>query len=100
MAIEEKNIPVVDNKLREAVDTVLRTEAGRKVFAYLFHACGYNVSSLSRKGDGEIASVATECREAQRMVYIRLRNLASYDLLRVAEDQAERPDSVVPKKEN
>lgn len=97
MATEEKKIIVGDAKLHEAVDTVLRTEAGRRVFAHLFHVCGYNVSSLSRKGDGEIAPIATECREAQRMVYIRLRNLASYDLLRAAEELAERPDSVKEK---
>jgi hypothetical protein len=91
MAEIGKKIPVIDAKLHEAVDTILRTEAGRRVFAHLFHLCGYNVSSLVRQSDGEIALLSTECREAQRMVYIRLRNLASYDLLRAAEELAENP---------
>ena len=81
-----------DEKLGQSIDAVLKTEAGRTLWAYLFHACGYNVSSLSRNpSTGEMDRMSTECKEAQRFIYVNLRKLASRELLRVAEDLAETP---------
>ncbi len=79
-----------DESLGQHIDAVLKTESGRALWAYLFHACGYNASSLSRlPGGGDILPLATECKEAQRLVYINLRKLASRELLVKAEDIAE-----------
>lgn len=79
-------------RLRIAVDFMLKNEHGKIVWAYLFDACGYNVSSLTRKLDGDIATLSTECKEAQRLVYINLRKLASRELLVAVEDAAESQD--------
>lgn len=78
-------------RLAKSVDEVLRTEAGRALWVHLFHLCGYNTTSLSRKNDGEVAPLSTECKEAQRLVYIRLRGLASPELRAVVEQMAEAP---------
>ena len=79
-------------KIGRAIDAVLQTEAGRIFWAHLFRVCGYNVSSLTRQvHSGEIAALSTECKEAQRLVYINLRKMASRDLLVAAEDVAEDP---------
>lgn len=76
-------------KLRSAVDAMLRSEAGQIVWVHLFHLCGYNQSSLVRRSDGELAPLATEAQEAQRLVYLKLRSLASRGLLVKVEDDAE-----------
>lgn len=97
MAEEQRKIPVnpEEEKLNRNIDEVLRTEAGRAVWAHLFHLCGYNTSSLTQRKDAEIAELGTVGKEAQRLVYIRLRNRASKDLLAVAEQLAETPVPVV-----
>lgn len=76
-------------RLRIAVDAVLKSEHGKILWAYLFEACGYNVSSLTKKLDGDISVLSTECKEAQRLVYINLRKLAPRALLVAVEDAAE-----------
>lgn len=87
------------NKLKIAVDEVLRTPHGRALWAHLFNQCGYNVTSLVRKVDGEMAPMATECKEAQRLVYINLRSLASPTLLAKAEELAEKQTKIQPQAE-
>jgi hypothetical protein len=77
-------------KLRAAVDTVLRTEAGQLLWKWLFYRCGYNATSLVRKPDGEIAELATHCKEAQRLIYLQLRTLVSVELLHEVEIFAEK----------
>lgn len=93
MTTEKKKIVNQETgKLGKHIDAVLRTESGRALWAALFHACGYNVSSLRfNQQTGEIAVLSTECYEAQRRVYINLRRLASRELLAVAEQLAEVP---------
>ena len=93
MAEEKKVVPVNprEEKLNRSIDEVLRTEAGRDVWAFIFNLCGYNTSSLTSKNDGEVAPLSTECKEAQRLVYIRLRNRASKELLAAVEQLAESP---------
>jgi len=76
-------------KIGRHIDTVLRTDAGKEVFAHLYHECGFAVSSLTKRVDGEIASLSTDCKEAQRLIYIRLRGLMSLDLRAAAEALAE-----------
>jgi hypothetical protein len=88
-----------ESEIRVAVDVVLRTAAGRKLWAYLFHACGYSVTSLSHRADGEVAGVATECKEAQRLIYLNLRKLASPELRAQAELEAESQPQPTTQKE-
>ena len=102
MVRDEKKsvVNIQGDKLRAHIDAVLRTEAGRAVFAYLFRACGYNVSSIViNRVTGEIAPLSTECKEAQRLIYINLRQLASRELLAAAEELAEVPVSITPNSE-
>lgn len=75
--------------LLRAVDEVLKSAAGQIFWAHLFEISGYSVSSLTKKADGEIAELSTECKEAQRLLYINLRKLPSRELLRAAEAYAE-----------
>lgn len=79
-------------ELRIAVNALLKTPHGRTFWAHLFEVCGYNVSSLTKRGDGDIAVLSTECKEAQRLIYINLRKLASRELLAPVEDAAESDD--------
>lgn len=76
-------------RLLIAVDAILKTEHGKVFWAHLFKVCGYNVSSLTKKLDGDISVLSTECKEAQRLIYINLRKLASRELLVAVEDAAE-----------
>lgn len=78
-----------EKRLRGAVDAVLKTEPGRVLWAHLFQVCGYNITSLEHRTDGELAPLATEAREAQRLIYIRLRSLPSRALREAAEIFAE-----------
>jgi hypothetical protein len=79
-------------KLHKSVDEVLRSEAGRTLFAHLFNICGYNASStVVNPVTGEVSPEATTYNEARRGVYLHLRRLASYDLLKAAEELAEKP---------
>ena len=78
-----------ERRLRSAVDAVLKTEPGRVLWAHLFQVCGYNITSLEHRTDGELAPLATEAREAQRLIYIRLRSLPSRALREAAEIFAE-----------
>lgn len=86
----EHEIDLGREKKRKFIDAVLRTEAGKDFFAYLHNECGYSVSSLVLQSDGEVAKLSTECQEAQRRVYIQLRDLADPDLRAVAEARAEK----------
>ena len=76
-------------RLRQAAEAVIKTEPGLVLWAFLFKICGYNRTSLTRKQDNEIAPLATECKEAQRLVYIEMRKLVSCELLSAAEKYAE-----------
>ena len=96
----KKEVPghAADEKLNAQIDAVLRTEEGQAFWAHLANFCGFFVSSLKRKADGEIAVSTTECLEAQRNVYLQLRKRPSRELLRRAEDLAEAPPTK-PKEE-
>jgi hypothetical protein len=61
--------------------------------------CGFFQTSLTRKSDGEVAELSTECKEAQRLLYLELRRRAPRTLLREAEDLAERLLTEKPKEE-
>lgn len=83
--------PTKESKeLARAIDEVLRTDAGRTLFVFLHDICGYNKSEFTLNPvTREINPLASLYNAAQRGVYVRLRNLASYDLLKVAEELAE-----------
>lgn len=76
-------------RLRAVVDSFLKSEEGRLLWAHIFNLCGYSKSSLTRMAGGDIAPMSTECKEAQRLVYIELRKLATPELLSSAEFFAE-----------
>lgn len=95
----KKVVAVEEKGLRSHVNAVLQTESGKALWAHLFHECGYNVTSLTRKADGEVAALSTECKEAQRLIYIGLRKLADRGLLAKAEELAEAPAPAVQPKE-
>ena len=91
---KEPRVVLGDEGLKTAVDAVLRTEAGIKLWAYLARRCGFFTSSLSRRTDGEIAELGTEAREAQRLIYLELRALAATELRAAAEKVAEQPAQI------
>ena len=97
MAEEKRKVPAnpEEEKLAQNIDEVLRTEAGRAFWAFLARRLGFFETSLVVRKDGEIAQLSTDCKEAQRLVYLELRRRASRELLAVAEQLAETPVAVV-----
>ena len=75
--------------MRQAFDWLLKQENGRIVWAKIFDLCGYNKSSLSYFAGGDVAPLKTDCKEAQRLIYMELRKMVSPDLLAKAEFEAE-----------
>lgn len=96
MAKEKKVVPE-DATLRRDVDAILRTEPGRRFWAHLARRLGFYQSSLRRRPDGEVAALSTECLEAQRLVYLELRQIPSRALLTPAEELAEAPTPLAAK---
>ena len=76
-------------RVRQAFDWLLKQENGRIVWAKIFDLCGYNKSSLSYFAGGDVAPLKTDCKEAQRLIYMELRKMVSPDLLAKAEFEAE-----------
>ena len=88
--------------LGQQVDAVLRTEEGRALFAHLHRYCAYNRCGLAFDATTRcVEPVTTALNEARRGVYIHLRELASRELLAVAEELAETPvpAAVIPEDE-
>ena len=82
-----------EKQLKQSVDEVLRTESGRRVFAHLHRFCGFAQSCLVvDRSTGGIDTVTTALNDARRGVYLHLRELASRELLIVAEELAEAAD--------
>lgn len=84
-AEEKKVVPEQDLEFAKAADIVLRTDAGRKMWGLLAKRMGFFASSIRRKADGEIAPLSTEALEAQRLIYLELRTLPTFELLIAAE---------------
>lgn len=78
-----------DQEVRAAVAEVLRTDAGRVLWAELVRRCGFFSTSLVFISGGDVAKISTEGREAQRYLYLKLRELAPSELLRRAEALAD-----------
>ena len=77
-------------RVRVAIDTVLKTEAGRTLFTHLFEACGYNRSSVAvDPTNRDYQPLASAFNDARRSVYINLRDLATPALLAPVELAAE-----------
>lgn len=75
--------------LRASVDTVLETDAGRRLFAHMYKWAGMNRSSLSRDiSTGGIDLLTTAVNEANRTFYLHLAGLATRERLLLAEDLA------------
>ncbi len=78
-----------DRKLRASVDAVLRTEAGREVFKFLFHLCGWVQADVPLDHDGRVNEGTLIHNATRRFVYARIRAKASRALLEPAEAAAE-----------
>jgi len=88
----KKTIPDTGKSIGKSIDAVLRTDDGKAVWAWLFHACGYNRSSLRiSRVTGDLAPLSIEAAAAQRDIYVELRGLASPGLRAEAEELAEMP---------
>lgn len=74
---------------RAAFDWLLKQENGRIVWSVIFRLCGYNKPSLSFFSSGDVAPMKTECKDAQRVVYLELRKMVPPELLSQAEYEAE-----------
>jgi cytochrome c5 len=73
-------------RLRESINTVLKTPEGKRVFGYLCRICGFNKSSLCiNPTSREVQAESTTYNEAMRKVYLLLRELAEPDLLKEIE---------------
>jgi len=84
-----------EERLHAAVDNVLRTEAGRIVFKYLFKICGYNQSSIVvNPHTAEVNERSVIYNEARRGIYIQLRRQATHNLLAPMEEAVETEQSV------
>lgn len=76
-------------RLRRSVEAVLKTDAGKELWAWIYHRCGWASQILTVGKDGDIATINTECLAAQREVYRDLRQLAPRELRVRAEEFAE-----------
>ena len=85
-------------ELTAAIDAVLSTDPGRKLFALLFKLSAYNrvVSAIDNR-NSEILPASSAYNDGRRSLYVDLRQLASYDLLKPAEELAERPEPIKEK---
>lgn len=70
-----------ERKLRQVINTVLKTAAGRDLFRHLHEICGFAKSSITVMSSGEVATEATVYNEARRGIYLNVRNRAAPELL-------------------
>ena len=82
----------------QVIDNVLATDSGKRLFIWLRGRLGFTKSSLSRKRDGSVDEVATDALEAQRLIYLELRNAASLELLHPVEEMADRQERAAMQK--
>lgn len=77
--------------IRKAITNVLRTRDGKVLWAWLHQQCSFTrtVMRVSRT-TGDVAPLSTEAAEAQRLIYLDLRNMVEWEVLRAAEEYAER----------
>ena len=79
-----------DHRVRVAIDTVLKSNAGQTLFAHLFELCGYNLSNTAAdRKTGDYQPLASAYNDARRSVYIDLRNRATVALVAPVELAAE-----------
>lgn len=78
-----------ERALRAAVDEVLRTEAGRTVFKFLFSICGYDQADIPQDALRNVDSGVLLYNTTRRSVYVKLRSKASRALLTPVEEAAE-----------
>lgn len=79
-----------EQRVRVAIDTVLKSNAGQTLFAHLFELCGYNLSNTAAdRKTGDYQPLASAYNDARRSVYIDLRNRATVALIAPVELAAE-----------
>lgn len=89
---QRKKTESENRKLRGAIDGVLRTENGKLLFKHLFYICGYNkLPIVQHPTTGLLLTDNMVYNVGRRGIYVQLRELATYDLLKVAEELAENP---------
>ena len=72
-AIEARKMKL--RKVKAALDTVLKSDAGRTLFTHLFEACSYNRSSVAvDMKTGDYQPLASAFNDGRRSVYINLRD--------------------------
>lgn len=76
-------------KLEGAVDEILRTESGRRVFAHLFQICEYNGNNLAVSSQKGVDTQASLYNMARRSVYIQMRKLGAPELVHAVENEIE-----------
>ena len=86
-----------DLELGRAVDAVLRTEAGRVLWAWLNRRLGFYQTTLVRFRGGDVAPLSTEALAALREAYLDLRELPSFELLIAAEALADPQNKALQK---
>lgn len=80
----EKKVPELrvipkDEAFEKMVRACAGNDAGREFMAWLARRCGQFQSSLTRKADGEVAELATEAKEAQRLIWVEVRDALSIE---------------------
>lgn len=96
--IDKKVVPQNEG-LKKIVSKAAGTEAGRDLLAHLARRCGQFQTSISRMADGEIASLSTEAKEAQRLIWLELRAMMPVSMRHSIEEMAETPVPVKPQEE-
>ncbi|MDE2019179.1 MAG: hypothetical protein KGJ13_02400 [Patescibacteria group bacterium] len=79
-----------DRRLKTAVDALLKTTDGQTLFIHLYHLCGFSqgeipLDSFKRVEEGTLLYNAT-----RRAIYVKLRGLATRELLLPVEMEAEK----------
>jgi len=84
-------------KASKDMDTLLQTPAGRRFIGYLCQSMGFfEPSTILRRDGNGVSQSMTEYNEAIRGYYLRLRDLASPELLAPVEQEADKARRAVP----
>ena len=99
MTKEEKRVVPANDGFKKMVERAGSTEAGRDLLAWLAVRCHQFRSNLMRLHNGDVSSLSTECREAQRAIWLELRQQMPVEMRHSIEAQAETVLVVKPQEE-
>ena len=89
VAVEALRRQKAEDGDRLAIDAVLKTEEGRRVWGLLFRFCGYAESAVVLNGAGVQRDDMRLYLESRRSVYVQLRKMASPAVLHPVEARIE-----------